>query len=240
MKVKDNIKSGIQIFFEWFAKLSALNFCFIIGTIMGVGLFGLGPSIRAMNYYIKKTFEKDELKVIPTFWKIYSHYFLSSFLISLIYIVPLGLLGFSIYISYFYTTDNYVKLISLVSALILFIYFFIGFNFVYYFLNEFEISFASAIKYSFTIPWARFGYMLLIVILNLLLFILLALFDVIVLILTFSISAFIIEYFARKIFNQNVRLKIQNHLDIKKKEEETIIKELMEEDLKKLNDKKND
>ena len=233
MKTKDNIKSNIHIFFEWVAKLSVLNFCFIFGTALGLGIFGLGPSIRASNYYLKQTLKEEELKVIPTFWRIYAKYFLSSFLISLIYIIAILLLSFSILISYRLIGDPYIKFITIISSSILLIYFFIGFNFVYYFLNEFDISSLGAIKYSFTIPWARFGYMMLIILINIGLIFFLVILDVVLLIFIFSISFLIIEALGNKIFNKTVKAQINEYLRIKKLEEEQIIKELIDEDIKK-------
>lgn len=213
---ENKFKSGFFIFIDWYYKLVILNFTFLIFTIMGFGLFGLAPSIKASQYMIMKWINKEEPPLLKTFWSVYKKDFLYTYLTFVPY--ALGITLFSVTLSLALKYMKGITMIMSISGSVLFLFIFVvGLFFVFFFKNRYEIGFLRAIKYSFTLPFGRFGYLFLILVCQAVLFSLSIVLWAYLIFLNFGFSMFITEFFGhlafRKIDLETLREKNEVELD---------------------------
>lgn len=75
---------------EWMIgllKVAYLNLLWVVFTILGLGIFSVGPATYAMMaYYDYWLRQKESLPVAKSFWKFFKENYRQSFLVSLIYL----------------------------------------------------------------------------------------------------------------------------------------------------------
>src|SRR5699024_10685272 len=62
----------------WVTRLAYVNFLWVTFIILGLGIFGLMPATTAMFGVVRKWEMKEEIKVFPTFWKLYKQEFVKA------------------------------------------------------------------------------------------------------------------------------------------------------------------
>lgn len=251
--IKKQVKSGIYLFFDWFYKLVILNFTFLFFVAIGGFITSLGPSMQASHYMIYKWLDGDEPPFFKTFWKEFYNNYFKSFFISLPFLLVFSILSIS-----FYILNNNLKTakiagISFVACVIILIFFFVGFMFVFFFKNRYNLKSMESIKYSLTLPFGRFLYLFIILLLELALFILsVVMLKFFLIFLNFGLYFFIIEFFGQLAFKKfspnsfNKEKNLENDIEIiKLKDElEKIIKEkekrkALKKEFKKMKKEKN-
>ncbi|WHY02787.1 DUF624 domain-containing protein [Neobacillus sp. DY30] len=68
-------------------NLVYVNFLWILFTILGVGIFGIGPSTYALVSICRQWIRGQSLPVFKTYWKYYKESFIESVIISWLYLI---------------------------------------------------------------------------------------------------------------------------------------------------------
>ena len=135
-------------------KLSYLNLLWILGTLLGLVIFGIGPSTAAVFSIIREWFRgNDDLPVLSSFIKNYKAYFKESLLLILLY----GVVGMILVIDYVYMTRWEFKLFF---GILLFFYI-ISAAYIFPILVHYDLkSIREKIKYSFLVGFSYLQYTL--------------------------------------------------------------------------------
>ena len=251
--VKGQVKSGIYLFFDWFYKLVILNFTFLFFAALGGFVTSLGPSMQASHYIMYKWLKKEEPKFFKTFWREYYNNYFKSFFTT----IPYLLVFFSLSIS-FYLLNNNLKSntfagVSYVAAIFILFFFLVGFMFVFFFKNRYNLKSRESIKYSLTLPFGRFLYLFVILLFETALFVLsVVMLKFFLIFLNFGLYFFIIEYFGGIAFKRftpdtfNREKNLQEDIEIVKLKEELRIieeekrkKKALKNEFKKMKENKN-
>lgn len=89
----------------WLARMMILNICWIILTLLGVGVFGIAPATVAMASIIHKWFsENKEVPIVKEFWKTYKKSFIKTNVLFLGWL----LIGLFLYVDYF-VSKTYIQ-----------------------------------------------------------------------------------------------------------------------------------
>lgn len=96
-------------------NLVYLNFLWILFTLLGLIIFGIGPSTYAIVSICRQWVKgNDDLSVLPSFWKYYKESFKESVLISWIYL----LIGYILTIDLLYVYNWYLRVLFLIIAFV--------------------------------------------------------------------------------------------------------------------------
>ncbi|MEC6747982.1 DUF624 domain-containing protein [Marinilactibacillus sp. XAAS-LB27] len=135
-------------------KLTCLNFLWMIGTMMGLGILGIGPSTAATFSVIREWLRgNDDLPLIKTFIAEYKRYFKKSNLLSLIYMVA----GIILIMDYIYASRWELRV---VFGVLIFLYT-ISVTYIFPVLVHYELkSLKEMIRYSFLIGFSYLQYTL--------------------------------------------------------------------------------
>ncbi|WP_208559866.1 YesL family protein [Marinilactibacillus kalidii] len=135
-------------------KLAYLNVLWIVGTIIGLGVLGFGPSTAAVFSIIREWLKgNDDLPLTRLFIKFYKQYFIQGNLISLLYSAT----GFILIFDYIYVSRWEWRV---VFGLLIFLYV-ISATFIYPVLVHYNLkSFREMIRYSFLIGFSYLQYTL--------------------------------------------------------------------------------
>ncbi|WP_353625958.1 YesL family protein [Bacillus sp. JCM 19041] len=83
----------------WMMVFAYINLLWIAFTFMGLIIFGISPATTALFAIVRKWLQGDrDLKILPTFWKIYKGDFLKANLLGLIIVV----IGAVLYIDFYF------------------------------------------------------------------------------------------------------------------------------------------
>lgn len=203
MEIKHN---KLKLFFENITKFFYLNILFILFTLAGLVIFGIGPSIKASYYLVNKWLDEEEPEIFETFKKIYLKYFFKSNLIFLSLHFLMSLFVISTYFTYVKLEDGFLKYVMLFINVFFIILFYTGILFSFYFDTKFDISYPKVFKYSLTLPWGRFKYLFLILVINILMIIFLPM----LFLIFFGMLAYFINYYANIMFENLDKEKIEN------------------------------
>lgn len=70
----EKIYGGLEIV----TQIAAANFLILLGIVLGMGIFGIGPSIQSGHHLAKKIVKKETAKLSRTFFTEYKKVFISS------------------------------------------------------------------------------------------------------------------------------------------------------------------
>lgn len=205
-------KSIFGSIFEWIYRTFMLTLGFLLFSILGLGLFGIGPALKAAQSIALIWLNDEDVPFFKTYWQLFKENYFESVATSFLFIFMIA----SPIVSYFFVIDKvsdqftFGLLIGLAS---LFLVFGItGLSFVYYFVNKYEIKYDLAIKYALTITWGKiWGVML-----NLLIIVILVLLSYFVFFIIgfflFGVYALMSTFLAEKMFSRIDDYKIKNNL----------------------------
>lgn len=92
-------------FFSGILNLVYVQFLWILFTILGLGIFGIGPSTYALTSIFRQRIQGKHPPVFKSFWMYYKENFKESVLVSWIYL----LMGYVIVIDLMYVTNWYIR-----------------------------------------------------------------------------------------------------------------------------------
>jgi uncharacterized membrane protein YesL len=95
-------------------NLVYVNFLWVIFTILGLGIFGIGPSTYALVSICRQWVRGNSLPVFKNYWKYYKESFRESVIISWIYLIC----GFVLIIDLMNVTNWYVRVALFVISFI--------------------------------------------------------------------------------------------------------------------------
>mgnify|MGYP003574994344 FL=1 len=95
-------------------NLVYVNFLWIIFTILGLGIFGIGPSTYALVSICRQWVRGQSLPVFKTYWKYYKESFRESVIISWIYLIG----GIVLIVDLMYVANWYVRVALFVISFI--------------------------------------------------------------------------------------------------------------------------
>lgn len=135
-------------------NLVLLNFLWIGGTLLGLGILGIGPSTLAVLSIIREWFRgNDDLPIFKTFVESYKSYFKEGIILAIIY----GILGVVLIIDFIYITSWEFKVFF---GVMLFLYF-LSLVYVFPILVHYDLkNLKEKIKYSFLIGFSYLQYTL--------------------------------------------------------------------------------
>lgn len=135
-------------------KLAYLNLLWIVGTVTGLILFGIGPSTAAVYSIIREWFKgNDDLPVFSSFVSNYKSYFKESFILIILY----GIIGSVLIIDFIYVDRWEYKVFF---GLMLFLYS-ISAGYIFPILVHYNLSsLKEKIKYSFLVGFSYLQYTL--------------------------------------------------------------------------------
>ncbi|WP_067841884.1 YesL family protein [Amphibacillus sediminis] len=80
----------------WISRLATVNLLWLIFTLLGLGLFGIGPATLAMSVVISRWIDRDDsFSVLKVFINVYRKYFFKSNLICLLLVLVSGMLVYN-------------------------------------------------------------------------------------------------------------------------------------------------
>jgi len=110
-----NSVEKINRFLMRILNLVYLNFLWILFTLLGLVIFGIGPSTYAIVSICRQWVKgNDDLSVLPSFWKYYKESFKESVIISWIYL----LVGYILTIDLLYVSNWYLRVLFLLIAFV--------------------------------------------------------------------------------------------------------------------------
>ncbi|WP_346208086.1 DUF624 domain-containing protein [Caldifermentibacillus hisashii] len=110
-----NSVEKINHFLMRILNLVYLNFLWILFTLLGLVIFGIGPSTYAIVSICRQWVKgNDDLSVLPSFWKYYKESFKESVIISWIYL----LVGYILTIDLLYVSNWYLRVLFLLIAFV--------------------------------------------------------------------------------------------------------------------------
>lgn len=135
-------------------KLAYLNVLWIAGTLLGLVLFGIGPSTVAVFSIIREWFRgNDDLPVFKTYVRNYKGYYKESLVLSFIY----GVIGFILVIDFIYMNRWEYRVLF---GVILFLYF-ISASYIFPIIVHYDLkTLKEKVKYSFLIGFSYLQYTL--------------------------------------------------------------------------------
>lgn len=135
-------------------KLFYLNVLWMGGTLVGLVIFGLGPSTAAVFSIIREWYRgNDDQPIFKTYVKNYKSYFKESFVISLIY----GIIGLILIVDFIYMARWEFRVLF---GVLLFFYF-ISASYIFPILVHYNLkTLQEKIKYSFLIGFSYLQYTL--------------------------------------------------------------------------------
>lgn len=86
-------------------NLVYVNFLWVLFTLLGLGVFGIGPSTYALVSICRQWIRGNSVPVLTTFWRYYKESFKEAVIISWIYLIG----GFVIVIDLMYVVNWYVR-----------------------------------------------------------------------------------------------------------------------------------
>lgn len=196
----------LKLFFENISKFFYLNILFILFTLAGLIVFGIGPSIKASYYLVNKWHDDEELEIFETFKKIYLKNFFRSNFIFLTLHFSMSAFIIATYFTYVKVNDGFLKYLMLFINLFFVVLFYTSILFSFYFDTKFNISIQKVFKYSLTLPWGRFKYLFLILAINILMIIFLPM----LFLIFFGMLTYFINYYANIMFENLDKEKIEN------------------------------
>ncbi|GIN71862.1 membrane protein [Bacillus sp. J14TS2] len=95
-------------------NLVYVNFLWVFFTLIGLGIFGIGPSTYALVSICRQWIRGSSPPVFHSFWKYYKEGFKESIIVSFIY----GIIGFVLVVDLMYVVNWYVRVALLVIGFI--------------------------------------------------------------------------------------------------------------------------
>lgn len=110
------MKQPLESVNKWCSRLLRLvylNLLWIIGTILGLGVLGVGPATIAMLSITRQWIRgNEEDAILPTFMQYYKENFREGALFGVIY----SIVGYVIYVDLMYVSSWYLRVLILVGA----------------------------------------------------------------------------------------------------------------------------
>lgn len=145
----------VIIFFEYVYQIILISLNFLIFTLLGLVIFGIGPALRAS---VNLLIDYKTNKKFNSFKQFYSYYKINFLNYALYFCVYFVLIAVPILNRIFvssYITDELLLGVFLSFNLVFFIFGITGAFSVYFFERYLKINIKQATKYSFTIIWGR-------------------------------------------------------------------------------------
>lgn len=155
-KVKKERNKVIMIL-DWIWKTFLLSMTFLIFTVLGLGIFGFGPSLKASQKISSEWIIGIENPFFKTFWRYYKEDFAKTFLTSWLYLVLIvaAILNFIYVVPAVKVQSQVLYAIFMILGAFILLLGSIGISSVYYFINIKFFYFYEAIRASFSIVWAK-------------------------------------------------------------------------------------
>ncbi|MDI6452425.1 YesL family protein [Peloplasma aerotolerans] len=155
----DQKYSKIYLVFDFIGKMLLLNLFFVVFSVIGLFIFGIGPSLCACHLIAKDWQNKDHPPMFRTMLQYFKKHFISSNLVFYGFAVVLVAIGFNF--SYFYLNfeQSFYRSLGLITNIVLFIYVWVAFMTIYRIKYDFDASWKESIKYSFTVVWGFSKYL---------------------------------------------------------------------------------
>lgn len=94
----------------WISRLAIVNLCWLLFSLLGLIIFGIGPATIAMTVVINRWILEDKnLRPFSVFFSVYKKYFIKANVISLTIMVIGSIIGFNIYFTILHDLPIYVK-----------------------------------------------------------------------------------------------------------------------------------
>lgn len=139
---------------NWLGRLILINFTFIVFSLMGLIVFGIGPSYYASHKIISDWLNKDFPPYFKTYFKYYKEAFIANNIVMFIYIVALAIIMFNMYTFYINLENSFWNSFGLLTNLLLLLCITNGIIYYPNLKRKFDISFKEAIINSFKLSWA--------------------------------------------------------------------------------------
>lgn len=145
------IMGGFHRFSSWMMKVTYLNLLWVLFTIAGLVLFGIGSSTIALFTILRKmTISDEDFKIFPVF----KNEFLKNILVGMKITFLYGCIGIVIYfdILYFNQFENIVYNILVAFLYLIMIFFFLAVSYIFPLYSHFEMKTFEYVKNSFLFP----------------------------------------------------------------------------------------
>lgn len=94
----------------WISRLAVVNLWWLLFSLLGLVIFGIGPATIAMTVVINRWMLEDkDLRPFSVFFSVYKKYFIKTNVISLTIMVIGFIIGFNIYFTILHDLPIYVK-----------------------------------------------------------------------------------------------------------------------------------
>jgi len=161
----------VYIVFDYLWKMLVLNLFFVIFSLVGFVVLGVGPAIAA-GHRLAHDWSKKEYP--PTF-KTYTSYFFKNFWINNIvfYLFLLTLFGVGFNFLYFYMNlePSVIRLSGLILNFLIFTYIWNAFTYIYIFKHGYGLSWKESLNFSFRYIWGFPLQLFLVLFLHILIFV---------------------------------------------------------------------
>lgn len=148
--------------FYWFASLAYLNILWIVFTLIGLIIFGMGPATSALFSVIRKMLrEDDEVPITKTFFHYYRKDFLSANGLFFILLITGFVLASDIYFLKI-TNAGFAKILIFLLLVLSVIYIIISIL-IFPVYAHYDLKFLENFKYAFILAMIRPHYLLLII-----------------------------------------------------------------------------
>lgn len=185
---------------EWITRFAYLNLLWLLFTVLGLGVFGLGPATSAMFTVMRKwVLGEDDIAVFKYFWKAYKKDFLKANTL----MITLMMIGYFIYIEFtilrsqietMYYVASFGVIVQMVLYLVVLTYFFS----IYV---HFDLKWMDYFKWPFTIGFLHpLMTIFLVLVTNLLLYVVYQQIPVLLLFFGGSLVSYILMWGAVKLF----------------------------------------
>lgn len=97
-------------------QLCGLNFLWIIFSLLGIGIFGVGPATIAMLAVIRKIIRKkdDGNSMISTYWTEFRNNFISGNFFFFLYFI----MGYILYVNWLYVHHSFLQVMFVIATLL--------------------------------------------------------------------------------------------------------------------------
>lgn len=185
-------------FFYWFSSLAYLNLLWIVFTLIGLVIFGVGPATSALFVVIRKMLQSEECQLTKTFIQ---HYKKDFILANGLFLVLTSVGAMLVADLYFLKTTTMTVANFLIFLLLVLVVLYIMIALLLFpVFVHFDLNFWENFKYAFLLAMIRPHYIILIIGCLLIAYNILSLFGVLFLFFSISLGAAIIMLFSYKMF----------------------------------------
>lgn len=140
--------AAINKFFDWVARLALLNVLWLVFTVLGIGVFGLFPSLAATFTVTRKWVSGEtDIPVVKTFWRSYKKEFIKSNGLGYI----MALIGYILYLDFVFLTVSESTTILTIPFILITIIFLLTLLYVFPVFVYYDMKIIQVIKNSFFI-----------------------------------------------------------------------------------------